>query len=770
MSAGRLKTLTISHLRGSVRSFALAFEKGKSLTVVYGENGTGKTAICDGLEFLGKGTVGSLENRGLGKTERYWQSLGKNASDVLVSLETSEGSCTGTIQKGVVVALPGEQRPRVELLRRSDILRLVEARPGDRYEAIRRFIDVSGVEACEGTLRELTKTIVKERDEALARVHENRLAIEHFWNEAGHPAPGAMAWAKEEAGRDVSVLQQQAETVESLRSAFEGVADLTERFESAVSALASAIQAGEMTEKALAEAIAVVSDGAADIVAVLEAATRFLELHPDPLICPLCESSAAASGLATRVATRLHELGSLRQAREASTATRKSIADARARIADLEQEATKRRVKVQTIVDAAAQIPDLALPSSHCPGNLVEMAIWVQANRNLVSGWIDAAGRRQDATKFLNTLKRALDLYDCNLLEHDEIERLRPRLQRALDIVVDERQKFTDSVLSKISTAVGELYELVHPGEGLNKIALELDPAKRASLELSACFCGHSGTPPQAYFSQSHLDTLGLCVFLALAALDHQEQTILVLDDVLASVDEPHVERLIEMLYSQASKFRHCLITTHYRPWREKLRWGWLKNGQCQFVELSKWSTADGICTIGSVPETDRLRALLAAVPPDPQLVCAKAGVILEAALDFLTQLYECKVPRRAGGRYTLGDLLPAIDKRLREALAVDVLGTSATESDPCYSRTPLKGILDELTRIAQARNVFGCHFNDLSFTMLDQDAIAFGQQVLLLIDLLVDQQAGWPKSQKSGSYWATSGETRRLHPLKQPA
>jgi recombinational DNA repair ATPase RecF len=770
MSAGRLKKLTITHLRGSVCCFSLPFEKGKSLTVVYGENGTGKTAICDGLEFLGKGTVGSLENRGLGKTERYWQSLGRNASDVSVSLETSEGSCTGTIQKGVVVALPGEQRPRVELLRRSDILHLVEARPGDRYEAIRRFIDVSGVEACEGTLRELTKTVIRERDEALARVHENRLAIEHFWNEAGQPAPGAMDWAKKQASQDVAALQQQADTVDSLRSAFDGAVDLSERLDSASSALASATEAGEIAEKALAEAVAVVSEGAADVVAVLEAATHFLNRHPDPGICPLCESSTAAPGLAIRVAARLHEFGSLRQAKEASAANRQSIIDAHARLADLEQDATKRCAKIRVIVDSASQIPDLVLPSSQCPEKIAEMATWVAANRDLVPGWIDAAGRRQDATKFLNTLKRALDLYDRNLLEHDEIECLRPRLQRALEIIVQERQKFTDSVLSKISAAVGELYELVHPGEGLNKIALELDPDKRSSLELSACFCGHSGTPPQAYFSQSHLDTLGLCVFLALAALEHQEQTILVLDDVLASIDEPHVERLIEMLYTQASKFRHCLITTHYRPWREKLRWGWLKNGQCQFVELSKWTTAGGICTVGSVPETERLRALLSAAPPDPQLVCAKAGVILEAALDFLTQLYECKVPRRPGGRYTLGDLLQAIDKRLRETLAVDVLASAAPGASPSYTTTPLKGILEELTRIAQARNVFGCHFNDLSFEMLDQDASTFGQQVLSLMDLLVDEQTGWPRSQKSGSYWATSGETRRLHPLKQPA
>src|SRR5690606_40582059 len=62
-------------------------------------------------------------------------------------------------------------------------------------------------------------------------------------------------------------------------------------------------------------------------------------------------------------------------------------------------------------------------------------------------------------------------------------------------------------------------------------------------------FGGKKDAPPQAYFSDSHLDTLGLCVFLALAERDAPEEKLLVLDDVLGSVDEPHVERIIGMVY-----------------------------------------------------------------------------------------------------------------------------------------------------------------------------------------------------------------------------
>ena len=96
--------------------------------------------------------------------------------------------------------------------------------------------------------------------------------------------------------------------------------------------------------------------------------------------------------------------------------------------------------------------------------------------------------------------------------------------------------------------------------------------------------------------------------------------------------------------------------------------------------------------------------------------------------------------------------------------LVKDAAGASS------YQTKSLTPVLDELIRIAQARNVFGCHFNALSFELLDSDALGFGQKVLELIETLADPDAGWPRNSKSGKYWANSGETRRLHPLQQPA
>lgn len=769
MTTPSLKSLCIEHLRGSVQPFSLTFEKGKKLTVVYGENGTGKSTICDALDFLGNGKVGSLDGRGLGATKRYWHSIGRRPADVAVTLETVSTKCRATVGRTEVLVDPLEHRPRVEVLRRSQILSLLEAKPAERYAAISRFVDVTAIESSEAALRELIRDTKNGRGIALARLQENRDALRQFWAVAGNPGTSLLVWAEGEATRDADAFDAEIQAIGKLYGAFARLSDYPEKYAEAATNLDRARKDLAGAERTVQHCLADIAADAPEIAGLLKSAQIYLAKHVDPVVCPLCQSGEKAHGLAERVNERIIAFDALHQAIEEKDRKGKTLQHAEQQLAYLRSQARQHSDNFEQIRQTNAWTEDIALPATSAPKDIADLPSWLVDNVGLPEEWKKAEISRQDNKRFLRTLKQALTTYTENMRSQQELDTLLPKLERALEIAEEERKRFTDTTLASIAAEVGRLYEAVHPGEGLNKINLELDPAKRASLEIGASFCGHA-TPPQAYFSDSHLDTLGLCVFLALSAKECPETTILALDDVLGSVDEPHVDRLIEMLYDEAEKFRHCLITTHYRPWKQKLRWGWLKSGQCQFVELTQWNATKGLDLIASVPEIDRLRQLLAETPPDPQLVCAKAGVMLEAALDFLTQLYQCAVPRRPGGAYTLGDLLPSVDKKLRDALKVEVRTGEGATGVAVYETKRLAPHLNELHRIAQVRNVFGCHFNALSFELLDTDAIAFGQQVLELVCALTDHEEGWPRSDKSGSYWATKGETRRLHPLRKPS
>ena len=134
--------------------------------MVYGENGSGKSTLCDAFDLLGNGLVGSLENRGLGNgLSKYWASIGKLPEEVSVVLETAGTTHSAQLSETNVIVEPQDGQPRVEVLRRDRMLALVTTSPAERYDAIRRFIDVGGIEAAEGALRDAIKSAEQGRDE-----------------------------------------------------------------------------------------------------------------------------------------------------------------------------------------------------------------------------------------------------------------------------------------------------------------------------------------------------------------------------------------------------------------------------------------------------------------------------------------------------------------------------------------------------------------------------------------------------------------------------
>jgi recombinational DNA repair ATPase RecF len=766
-----LKALKLSSFRGSSQTFSLGFEKGKSLTIIYGENGSGKTTICDAFEFLASERLGSLEDRGIGRgVEQYWPTAGRSQKDLSVELVTTSGACVGKFAGKKVSITPANARPKIELLRRQQVLRLVEARPADRYEEIKRFIDIANVEAAEESLRQLSKTLKDEADQARRLEGESLQTLQNFFEAAGSPKGlNPLSWAKDKLSSSNDNHEQSIKAIVALRSSFTALQAFPGRSTASAKEIADAQAAAAAAAAAVTEAAAAASADAGELLNLLEAGQAYLHDHPNPAECPLCRSSQKVAGLDADIKARLESFEALKKTQAESTRSDQRRSRANAISAQVTTEYGVARVAYGASIKQHTWPKEVGFPDATPPEDLKALPDWLTSAATVAATWADVEAVWRGETKFVAALRSSVEQYETNLRKRMEIADLAPNVEKAVDHCKQERQAFTDGIVKEIAKEVGRLYEIVHPGEGLDKISLPLDPDKRASIELKADFSGHDA-PPQAYFSQSHLDTLGLCVFLALALREAPKDKILILDDVLGSVDEPHVERVIGLLYDASSQFRHTIVTTHYRPWREKYRWGWLKPGQgCQFVELTNWTLANGVRLTNTLPEIDRLKEHLVAENPDLQAICGKAGVILEGALDYLTLKYECSVPRRVGAAYTLGDLLPAINGKLREALTIEILETAVGAVPAVKQTIKLKPIFEELHRIVQTRNAMGAHFKMISFEMLDADALAFGHQVVALMDAITDPDHGWPSSDKSGSYWRNSGDTRRLHPLKKP-
>lgn len=764
MTAVSLMSLTLTAFRGSSRTLKINFEKSRKLTLIYGENGSGKTTICDAFDFLAKDDLGSLNGRGLGAgLHKYWPAAGRAASDLAVELETSAGICRGALQGSRANVQPASLKPRVEILRRQQVLKLIEAPPGDRYKEVQRFIDIEGFERSEDALRQHIKALTVERVEAANAESQALNTLASSQQIAGAEGQGdPVAWARAELDKPAADRQSDIAVIDRLRQAMTKLESYVGRHQAFKAAVVDAQVKADGSDAEFLRAKSKIGDEAERTLDVLKAGLKFVEGQDVIETCPLCESAERARDLSASVKERIAHFTEYSAVLQRWQADGASLTSAKAALARFDADFTTDR---RGIIDAAkAAKGHLAKPLGDPPEDISELDQWITSAATETENWAQLEAEWRAGAKFVATLKEGIDVYDAKRTRVQQLDAIKPCAEAALEICTRQRQSFTETVIGGIAKEVGRLYEKVHPGEGLDKIAFPLDPKKRASLDLAAHFEG-ADRPPQAYFSQSHLDTLGLCVFLALAIRDRPDATILVLDDVLGSVDEPHVDRVIEMIYDLAATFQHAIVTTHYKPWREKYRWGLLKPDKaCHFVELTEWGLGEGIRLTTSIPEVDRLSAMLKAEPVDVQAVTSKAGVVLEQALDHLTQKYECSLPRHGRG-YTLGELLDAISAKLKTALRVE-----RRSSDVLVDTVELGAMLDNLKSIAGARNVLGAHFNDLSHHLTGSEGIAFAQQVYALADALVCPEHGWPMNDKSGSYWRNGGDTRRLHPLRKPS
>ena len=86
------RSLRIKSFRGAPKDLTFVFDHRRPLTLIYGENGSGKTTICDAYDFIANKRVGSLADRGLGQLHPYWATSGKSGTDIVVGGSASFGA------------------------------------------------------------------------------------------------------------------------------------------------------------------------------------------------------------------------------------------------------------------------------------------------------------------------------------------------------------------------------------------------------------------------------------------------------------------------------------------------------------------------------------------------------------------------------------------------------------------------------------------------------------------------------------------------------
>jgi DNA repair exonuclease SbcCD ATPase subunit len=304
---------------------------------------------------------------------------------------------------------------------------------------------------------------------------------------------------------------------------------------------------------------------------LLRAAERYLEADGRPDECPLCGSPVDPAGLADRVGALLRELEGAHEAVRRAEDGLQEIIQA--------VESAQRRGVTQQSEGRRLGIELPSLPQSPLPALQAVAETREPVRSQAVTAYADALEEwgRQAVTALEAAAPVPADPREALLIEIGTLtEQARNwraarrkwakadrahRLAEAVFSSYQRRQRaHLDAVLRQISAKTAELYARLHPGEGLDRVGIETWSEK--GVELTVEFHGSHQRPPHGVLSESHLNSLAIALFLAMAETFNRRLGFLVLDDIVNSFDEGHRATLADLL---ARDFRHrqLIVLTH---------------------------------------------------------------------------------------------------------------------------------------------------------------------------------------------------------------
>jgi hypothetical protein len=776
-----LNNLNIVGVRGATKPVDIPFNGNKGMSLIFGENGTGKTSIVDALDIVCNKKFGIVETMS-GARHSHVPSVGCSGSASSVILSLSDGSNYSASFRGRAIEVdPPSGCPKAFILRRKTLLDFIEKVPSDRFSALRVFIDTSNLDSAEETLRALISSKKRERDgKDQGRKAANK-NINQIWTQETDGKGDIRVWVK-------AIIDEQIKdgvfSVEQLGKILSTIDDLLQKKQEVSESKNIRDTFATAKETASTELQAVLKGSMANAPAIVDLLNNAKSIIQESKQeqCPVCLQSIDPESLLGELSGRITDLQAVLSASQKFKTSEVDLLKKSTALNSAFKTLASKCLAGEKLLAALVEkdvLPEIKNKLGFGDENVPEE--FSDAVCSSVADFIDeVAGFKeallalmQDTPQRLQLQKNLTPLVDSALnakKEHqvlvDEIE----VLDGLRDICETKRKAYVAGELDSISNRVGSLYDSIHPDENIGSPVLRIVPGQRASVELVGKFHSEEGIPPQAYFSESHLDTLGICIFLALSEKYVAEDDIVALDDVLTSVDAEHLQRTLEVYGAVASQFNHLVFTTHYRKIMNLYRFNRV-SADVETLVLGNWSLDGGIKIVRAEVEVSLLTELVEESPIDRQAIASKCGILLESIFDYLTFKYGCPIRRKNTG-YTLNELLGAIlgRSRLCNVLEVDKCTINEAGEVVVAESHSLRSLLREILNVCSVRNDVGCHFKFEAGDITDAEVKGFAEKTLELAGLLICPDNGdFPNKDRSGSYWETKNGLLRLKPLSEP-
>lgn len=777
-----LTALQASSVRGIPRDWPDVAIGPKGL-VAYGSNGVGKSSIVDAIEF-GLTQQSSLfaENRAGVNWERASPHIHGGASEICLQINDGQTAhVTGpevpkTKQPDHVREWLCDAEQSSFVLRRHMLLRFILVQPKDRYGLLEPFLNIGSYERIEMRLGSWIISIETERGVNTVFHNTIRQRLRNvFGIDSLFQVSAVVLFEKLNAklGALNLVACTDHTSLEARKAEIEGElggAATNERLAELGGLKNQALKLGVPGN--LKPLVVQLHDALAALEK--ETAARTEEILTDLLVrgkaiieaagletCPLCEQPIDRPGVLERLQERIDADARITAGRklvhertEALLDPAKHLSQAIHRLLD-EWEAAVSKPLPDTYSEAKSILDDLIAlleggtpKSDHLSDYPARLEASVASHDDIVTTLDDlirqeGGGERRDG---LNTAALMLQTLIDDGPRFDDLQRKLKALNRERRIIerlhghaVAARKSAVQDVLVAVSGIANAFNAEIHPDENIGCSSLAVREAGEGSVNLSTKFYGKD-EPPLLHYSESHLDTLGLCYFLAVRKHEAQmnpDFKVLVMDDVLHSVDADHRGRFATLLKREFADHQ-MVITTHDRHFYDRLRAA-LGAAGFTYLAITGWDIERGPLCSDPSTDLDRIMSEEQREAKSPEELSAAGGRFFEWVLKRVSERLDVAVTARFEAKHTIGDLWPPVCRKLRKHG-----GFNAAH--------PM--LADELDRNSWVRNACGAHYDEAESPVTPNEVRAFAASLAALFNATFCQACGTFIAKQDNEDW----------------
>lgn len=686
--------------------------------VIWGQNGSGKSAVVDALDFLLTGNINRLTGEGTGDItlSKHGPHIGHKPEEANVKAVIAVPKLEDPVTINRNIANPGEvqidcpddKKEYVEfildlakkgqhVLTRREILRYITSQPKDRAQKIQDLLNISDIEEIRTTLQSVRRTAKAEEDAAKRGMVLAQGAI--------NATLGLTSYAQEQLEKFVDdnrkILDGKPLDKISSQKIKNGIRKPTEysdgqKFDT------------ELVQRDIDNVLRVLSDEHSktttpidkklrEMITEIKSDSKFtrdfqtlqlvemgIGLVDEQGICPLCDTKWDPDELKEYLNKKIKQGKSYAEVSvEISKLSNIIVNDVTTVLASVKKLMTlSEQIELnedKVVLDSWKKSLEFLIDVLNNPigkyedVRITEDSIKVLLAPAKIKATVDTIMAKAkeslpkqtpelNAWTQLTRIEENLKQYETASVELSSAEIYAKRANHLYDKFLESRNNILKALYDSVRDRFVELYTAIHKKDEA-RFSAEIKP-NEAGLDLEVDFYGQGNFPPHAFHSEGHQDSMGICLYLSLAEKINQELIdIVILDDVVMSVDSEH-RRQISKVLKEVFPNKQYIITTHDRTWAHQLKSEGLVTSK-NMIEFSNWDINSGPQIGFDIVLWERIDQSLSDGDVKTAAFYLRNG--LESYFSEACEKLEAFVKYNSSHRWELGDWCPSATGTMKE-------------------------------------------------------------------------------------------------------